>query len=231
MRQVAKHPEKAGSGGSTGTVETAIFALFGLLIAFTFSGAASRFDERRHFITTETNAIGTAYLRLDLVDPDARLALQALFRQYLDSRLAVYQKLPDLEAAEKEWVTGAALQNAIWDQSVAACRIQANPSTCVVLLPALNEMIDITTTRKMSMMMHPPPIIFVLLFMFGLGCSFVGGYGMGKNTQHRSIYHVVFAVMTAITVYVIIDIEYPRFGIIRVNAADQVLIELRASMQ
>lgn len=175
IRQITKNPEKAGAG-SSGTMEAAIFALFGLLIAFTFFGAASRFDERRHLVSEETNAIGTAYLRLDLVAPDAQSALQELFRQYLDSRLEVCKKLPDVDAAQQEWGKGVVLQNAIWTRAVTACLMQANPSTCVVLLPALNEMIDITTTRKMAMMMHPPMIIFVLLFVFAFVCSFVGGY-------------------------------------------------------
>ena len=55
-----------------GPVEGAVFGLLGLLIAFTFSGAASRFDARRQLIVEETNNIGTAYLRLDLLPSDAR---------------------------------------------------------------------------------------------------------------------------------------------------------------
>ncbi len=213
-----------------GTIEAAIFALFGLLIAFTFSGAASRFDDRRHLIAEETNAIGTAYLRLDIVEADARTELRALFRRYTDSRLEYYKRLPNVEAAQQEWNSSMALQNTIWTQAVAACRMQSTPSACVVLLPALNAMIDITTTRKMAMMMHPPKIIFVLLFVFAYGCSFIAGYGAAKNRPHRWVHPVVFATMTAIAVYVIVDIEYPRFGVIRVDAADQILIELRESM-
>jgi len=231
IRRLTKSPKEMGAT-STGMMESAIFALFGLLIAFTFSGGATRFDERRHLIAEEANAIGTAYLRLDMVDADARSELRELFRQYLDSRLEVYKKLPDIEAAQKEWAAGVVLQNEIWTRAVAACRMQAHPAACVVLLPAMNEMIDITTTRKMSTMMHPPVIIFVLLVMFALGCSFVGGYGMARGNQRGwSSQQILFAAMVAATVYVIIDIEYPRFGIIRVDAADQVLVELRESMQ
>jgi hypothetical protein len=215
---------------SAGTIEAAIFALFGLLIAFTFSGAASRFDDRRHLIAEETNAIGTAYLRLDIVDADARAELRALFRRYTDSRLEYYKRLPDVEAAQHEWNNSMSLQNTIWTQALAACRTQTVPSACVVLLPALNAMIDITTTRKMAMMMHPPQIIFVLLFVFAYGCSFIAGYGTARNPSHRWVHPMVFATMTAIAVYVIVDIEYPRFGVIRVDAADQILIELRDSM-
>lgn len=231
IRRMSKSPKEAGTA-STGMMESAIFALFGLLVAFTFSGAATRFDDRRHLIAEEANAIGTAYLRLDLVAPDARSELRELFRQYLDSRLEVYKKLPDLEAAKKEWAAGVVLQNEIWTRAVAACTMQAHSATCVVLLPAMNAMIDITTTRKMSTMMHPPWIIFALLVSFALGCSFVGGYGMAKSDQRGwSSQQILFAAMVAATVYVIFDIEYPRFGLIRVDAADQVLIELRESMQ
>jgi hypothetical protein len=65
VRRLAKDPEGAPAG--TGAVDAAVFALLGLLVAFTFSGAASRFEERRNLIVEETNDIGTAYLRLDLV--------------------------------------------------------------------------------------------------------------------------------------------------------------------
>lgn len=214
-----------------GAMEGAVFALLGLLIAFTFSGAASRFDERRQLVAQEANAIGTAYLRLDLLAPDARSALHRMFSQYLDSRLAVYQKLPDMEAAQQEWARGVALQGAIWTQAITACRAQGDPPSCMLLLPALNEMIDITTTRKMSTLIHPPAIIFVLLFGLALGCSLVAGYSMAGSTRRSWIHMIVFAAMTAVTVYVILDIEYPRLGLIRVDAADQVLVELRESMK
>ena len=222
---------KDSAGTGIGTMEGAVFALLGLLIAFTFSGAASRFDGRRQLVAQEANAIGTAYLRLDLLAPDARSALRPLFSQYLDSRLAVYQKLPDLVAAQQEWARGVALQGAIWTQATTACRAQGDPPSCMLLLPALNEMIDIITIRKMATLTHPPAIIFVLLFGLALGCSLVAGYSMAGSTKRSWIHMIVFAAMTAVTVYVILDIEYPRLGLIRVDAADQVLVELRESMK
>ncbi len=86
-RRLATDPDGARAG--TGTVEGAVFALLGLMIAFTFSGAASRFDTRRDLIVQETNAIGTAYLRIDLLPVNAQPAMREHFRQYLDSRLEV----------------------------------------------------------------------------------------------------------------------------------------------
>src|SRR4030095_3260043 len=91
-----KDPEGAREG--VVAVEGAIFGLLGLLIAFTFSGAAARFDDRRHLIVEEDNAIGTAYLRVDLVAPDLQPALRDRFRRYVDARLDVYRNVEDTTA-------------------------------------------------------------------------------------------------------------------------------------
>src|SRR3982751_4772053 len=79
--------------GGLGTIEGAVFALFGLLMAFTFSGAASRFNDKRMLIAEEANTIETAYLRLHLV-PESAPKIQDLFRKYVDSRLKTYRLLP-----------------------------------------------------------------------------------------------------------------------------------------
>ena len=110
--RMAKDPDGARAG--VGAVEGAVFALLGLLIAFTFSGAAVRFDARRQLIVEETNAIGTAYLRLDLLPAAAQPALREKFRQYVDSRLEVYRRLPDIESAMEELARSNSLQGEIW---------------------------------------------------------------------------------------------------------------------
>src|SRR6476619_7702598 len=67
--------------------EAAVVGLLGLLVAFTFSGAGSRFDSRRNLIVDEANAIGTAWLRIDLLPPDRQQPVRDLFRKYVDARL------------------------------------------------------------------------------------------------------------------------------------------------
>jgi hypothetical protein len=76
--------ESEGERGGLGTVEGAVFALFGLMVAFTFSGAASRFNEKRMLVAEEVNCIETAYLRVHLLSDKAQPALQELFRRYVD---------------------------------------------------------------------------------------------------------------------------------------------------
>lgn len=74
-----------GVDKGTGPVEAAVFGLLGLLLAFTFSGAASRFEDRRHLVTEEANAIVSAYLRIDLLPPDTQPAIRQLFARYLNT--------------------------------------------------------------------------------------------------------------------------------------------------
>ena len=132
VRRMANDPKGAQAG--TGAVDGAVFALRGLLIAFTFSGAAVRFDQRRSLIVQETNDIGTAYLRLDLLPPSAQPALRDLFRRYLDSRLEVYRRLPDIEAARAELARSNELQGEIWSRAVAASRMNEAPPAANMLL-------------------------------------------------------------------------------------------------
>lgn len=228
LRQQAIDPDSTRSG--SGAIEAALFALFGLLIAFTFSGAASRFDIRRHEVVEEANNISTAYLRLDLLPAPSQPKLHDLFRKYLDTRIRTYQLLPDVDAAKEELALSIKLQDEIWKASVAACQIKKDPATTSLLITALNQMFDITTTRTMAAHMHPPIIIFVLLIGLGLGCSLLAGYGMVGSKKRNWILMISFAAIMAVTVFVILDIEYPRQGFFRIEAIDKVLLELRESM-
>jgi hypothetical protein len=228
-RQIARDPTGAGAGA--GVVDGAIFALFGLLVAFTFSGAATRFDWRRNLVVEETNDIGTAYLRLDLLPVDVQPKLREAFRKYVDSRLATYRKLPDLEAAKVELAHSSMLQGEIWTQAVAACQAKGDPATTSLVLPALNSMIDITTTQNMATKLHPPMIVFVLLFGLALLCSLMAGYGMAGSKWRNWSRMFGFAAITGLTFYVIVDIEFPRQGLIRVDTTDQIMVELRESMK
>jgi hypothetical protein len=149
--------ESEGERSSLGTVEGAVFALLGLLIAFTFSGAAGRFNEKRMLIAEEVNCIETAYLRLHLGPRETELALQDLFRRYVDSRLETYHRLPNMQLAEEEMAKSKELQEEIWTQAVEATRLPtSHPDGGKLLLPAINNMIDLATTRTMTLQIHPP---------------------------------------------------------------------------
>jgi hypothetical protein len=93
-----------------GVIEAAIFALLGLLLGFSFSGGTSRLEAKRQLVVQEANAIGTAYLRLDELPANEQPEMRRLFREYLDARLSVYERLPDLNAVEQELGRATKLQ-------------------------------------------------------------------------------------------------------------------------
>jgi hypothetical protein len=230
MARLRRDPDGLAKGAAA--AEAAVFGLLGLLIALTFSGAASRFEDRRHLITSEANAIGTAYLRLDLLPADAQPELKDLMRQYADVRAATYRNVEDEPGTMAKLAEGAALQGRIWTRAVAACRRPDAPTQAFMLLaPALNEMFDITTTRAMATRNHPPLVIFLLLGGLSLVGAMLVGYGISPNKQRTWFHTLVFATFLALTVYVIVDLEFPRVGLIRVDAQDEVLTDLRKSMQ
>lgn len=212
-------------------VETAIFGLMGLMIAFTFSGAAARYELRRQLVVDEANAIGTAYLRLDLLPAASQPALRDQFRRYVTARIAVERVLPDIETSNAQAAIAAAVQKEIWSGVLAALK-EAPPQATIVVIPALNEMINVPTARAVAMLTHTPKLIFAVLLILGLVCSLLAGYVLAyTNTGNVRLHVIAFAVVVTLTIYVIFDLDYPRFGFVRLDFADQGLIDLLAEMK
>lgn len=229
IARLARDPDGLEKGA--GAAEAAVFGLLGLLIAFTFSGAASRFEERRHLINSEANAIGTAYLRIDLLPVSAQPEMKELFRRYVDVRLATYRNAADRPATQAKLAEGVTLQGDIWAKAVSACkRPEASPQAAMLLLPALNEMIDITATRETATRNHPPIAVFMLLCGASLMGALLVGYGTSPNKTRGWFHTLIFALILSLTVYVIADLEFPRLGLIRIDAADEMLANLRKGM-
>ena len=215
----------------SGAIIGALFALLGLLLAFTFSGAYSRFDARRQLIVQEANAIGTAYLRLDLLPAPAQVPLREKFREYAASRAALYEKLSDTPAVNSELARASALQKEIWAQAVVVSRGPEYQSARMLLLPALNEMIDIVTTRTIAIQSHTPLHIFFMMFAIALACAGLTGYRASTSEHPSHFYNILLAAITACVLYLILDIEYPSKGLIRLDTVNQVLVELMKAMK
>jgi ABC-type glycerol-3-phosphate transport system permease component len=224
--------QRRGTAGfeGLGTAEGALFALLGLLLAFSFSSAATRFDGRRELIVKETNAIGTAYLRLDLLPPEERQSLRVELGRYVDMRLDLYRHIHDFQAYREARARVNALQGEIWTRAVAACQKTGASHVPMLVLPALNEMIDVTTTRAVAAQAHTPLLILGMLVVLSMICSVLAGYGMARVTQRSNIHIISFAITLAVTITVILDYEFPRVGIIRLDPVDRALVELRKTM-
>jgi hypothetical protein len=229
--RLGQRMDKSGGSDGAGAINGAVFALLGLLLAFTFSGAASRFDERRALILQEANAISTAYLRLDLLPVERQPTIRTLFRNYLQARLDTYAAYAaaDTVAAHAAYQHSLALQQQIWTQALAAAQATNNTATLNLTTQALNAMIDITTSRLTATRTHPPDVIYLMLFCLASIAALLAGMSMASKPLPW-LQVSIFALSLSITMYVILDLEYPRKGLIRVDAADQLLRETLQAM-
>jgi hypothetical protein len=150
----------------------------------------------------------------------------------VDSRLATYRALPDVAAARLEFARSRELQGEIWAQAVAATRVaESRTAVEMLVLPALNQMFDITTVRVVATQMHPPAIIYMMLIGLALAAALLAGYQTAGERAYDWLHQIGFAGIVALTVYVILDIEYPRLGFVRIDAIDKVLVDVRAGMK
>jgi hypothetical protein len=227
LRHVAKHGTGVRAG--VGVVDGTIYGLLGLLIGFTFSGAATRFDHRRELIAQEVNEIGTAWERIDLLPAEAQPAIRSGFRRFLDALLEEYAKPPNSADVLRESAALTRAQNDVWARAVAASLAPSGESARLLLLPAMNEMFSIVESERLARRMHPPIAIFVMLGLTALAAALFGGYGLASGPTRNWIYIVGVAATISVAAYVILDLEYPRLGLIRVDTAD--LVELRATMR
>ena len=216
---------------NTGVVDAGILSLLGLLIAFTFSSAYSRYEGRRTLIVEEANAIGTAYRRLDLLPIEAQPAIRSKFQDYVQSRIELWRLLSDPEAALAEYARSVELQNAIWSAAVEATRGETQGDARKLFLPALNKMFDITTTRLIAVQAHPPFLVFLLLSLLSLSAAWIVGYGMAKTSKPSYVHLVGFAILAALAIYVILDIEYLRYGMVTLDAPHQLLNQLQQEIR
>jgi hypothetical protein len=229
-----RHKQRGTELSSAGltAVDGAVFGLTALIIAFTFSGAATRFDGRRQLIVQEANVIGTAYHRIDLLPAASQPAMREDFRAYLDARLAYYSEgVVNRETRLANEARYTVIQEKIWAEAVAGCRELNSPAASSLVLAPLNDMIDITTTRAAALETHPPTVIYWGLLVLVLASSVLAGYGLAEAKTRNWMHLILYAAVMATVVYVILDLEFPRFGLIRIDAADHILMDLRAFMK
>jgi hypothetical protein len=98
-----------------------------------------------------------------------------------------------------------------------------------MVVPALNEMFDITSARDAALRMHVPIVVFAMLGLMSLACAVLAGMGMAKARQPSQFHVLMFAATMALTAYVILNLEFPRLGFVRFGL-DKMLVEVRADM-
>ncbi len=213
-RRVERQPRSDDSQGLA--IEAAILTLFGLLLGFTFSMSASRYEERKDTTLAESNAIGTAYLRTDLLPEGERARLKQILRGYLDSRVDYYRGSfngPESRAAMER---SDRLQAEAWKVAVEGSRA-GGQAVAVTLLPALNEMFDLREKQLVVFENTVPQTVLWFLFALSILIVAVIGYVNAVHGEKRASLSIVFSVVVAITLFLILDMDRPRRGLIRLD--------------
>jgi hypothetical protein len=237
LRYLQRQKDAGNMAGLT-TVEGAVFALIGLLLAFTISGALQRFDERRQLVIQEANAATTAHDRLALFEGDVARDLQTKLKDYVQARIDLYRMPHDFSLWKQTEFFSLQQQekildqkNKVWDAAVAACP-QANfRPACAQALPALNSLFEIARVRVGASEKHPPQIVYAMLFGLGLGGSLLAGFGMAAARSRSWIHMLIFAATLTVSLYAVTDMEYPRLGLIRIENFDHFLADAHQQMQ
>lgn len=216
-----------GSHAGNGAVEGAVFGLLGLLMALTFTSAASRFDQRRQFIVDETTAFATACRQLDFLPAAQQEAAQAALKHYADLRIEFMQQDNiDYKAYAKK-------ENEARDEIWKIVKIGVSSDECKArgeVLAAVNALLEIGNRRRASIRMHVPVVVFVLLFGMAIFGSVLAGYAMTTSTLRKPLHMLAFAAGLSLTIYVILDLEYPRSGIISLDGMETSLVRVRDEM-
>ena len=209
-----------------GAINGTLLGLLGLLLAFTFSMASSRFDTRRQLVIEEANNIGTVVLRTDIYPDSVRNLLRSNLKQYVAERVAFYQAGMNISEVVLHYNKADSIGKQVWSIVANYAKTDNVTTKTSEIIPALNAMIDITTTRRAAGEATIPDSIMYFLFSLCFCSAFLLGY----DNKHKKFDRIVlagFAVMLSVTVYMIIDLDLPRSGFINMDKPNEKMIELR----
>jgi hypothetical protein len=181
-------------------------------------------------ILEEANAFDKAYEYVDLVMPKYQPALRDSIRQYLDLHLATYRDIPYPVKVDQDLYKAIDVQHTIWKTVVTASNENPNNNLTQLVIPAISDMFDEAHSGINMTKIHPPAIIFVLLICLSALGAFLVGYNSAEVKQKYPIHIISYVFLTAFTVYIIVNIEFPREGFIRLSSFDQMLEDVRNDM-
>ncbi len=211
------------------TIQGATLGLLGLLLAFTFAMSAARYDARRQLVLQESNAIGTTYLRAQMLPDPQRTQISDLLREYVEARLEFYNAGVDAVKLQQATDKTLQIQDQLWQQAIVASASDARSVPIGLFIQSLNEMIDLHAERLAAMRNRVPEIIIYLLFVVAIVTLGLIGYGSGISRRRNLIPILMSLLLIATILMVIIDLDRPRRGIIRVS--QESMIQLQQSLK
>jgi hypothetical protein len=217
-----KRPRDSESTQDLGVVQTATLTLLGLIIGFTFSMAIERYDQRKVLEEAEANAIGTEYLRADLLSSKSSARTKDLLSQYLDQRILFYakqspEKIKDINQKTVE------LQNALWIEVASNARTQTNPIIALVI-SGMNDVINSQGYTQAYWWNRIPSAAWGLMVLIAFCANFLVGYGARNFNKNVGVL-MIFPLVVSISFFLIADIDSPRGGVIRIEPKNLITLK------
>jgi hypothetical protein len=217
--------DDAGTADS-GLVLASTLTLLGLIIGFTFSMATSRYEQRKNYEEAEANAIGTEYVRADLLPAADAQRLRALLVAYTNQRILFYTARKGQQLRRVNADT-AQLQNQLWSTVVGAVGAQPSPLAALVA-SGMNDVLNSQGYTQAAWWNRIPVSAWALMITIAICCNLLIGYSIHR-TREESVVFLVMTVVVSISFFLIADIDSPRWGVIRVQP--QNLVSLSQSFR
>jgi hypothetical protein len=196
-----------------GGLHAAILGLLALILGFTFSMSAQRFEVNRDRAAEEASAIETAYLRADLTEAPTRLAMRDLIRRYVDTRVAFYDAKIDFHRRDVIDAESHKLQEATWKLAVASAT-SAPTAPMAEVVDGVNRMVDLYELRQHALRNHVPSTILWLLVVMAAAATALTGYVAGFGNKRHPTATAIVLLLIALVIVVIVDLDRPTRGLI-----------------
>jgi hypothetical protein len=222
-----KTSQRVTDRSQIGAIQASILGLLALLLGFTFGVASSRYDVRRVLAVDEANALGTTFMRAQMLPEPYRTSISDMLRHYIDLRIQTASVLGNPSKTRKIMKETEELQQAIWKQATAVARKDSSVITGL-FVSSLNESIDLYSSRVAVFLTRVPSTILWILACIAIVALAVVGYGFGLIGQRSWLAIALMPVVIAAVIVMIVDLDRPEAGPTRVS--QQSMIDLRNSL-
>ncbi len=216
-----RHDLDEGVREDFGVVLSATLTLLGLIIGFSFSMAINRYDQRKTFEEAEANAIGTEYVRADLLPSADARQVRALLRDYTDQRVLFYTTHDDQQLRQIGART-TQLQAALWSAVLAPAAAQPTPIVALAV-SGMNDVLNSQGYTQAAWWNRIPVAAWALMSVVAILGNLLFGYG-ARNPKAKHIVHLALPFMVAVAFFLIADIDSPYRGVIRVNPQNLMIL-------
>lgn len=225
-----RHRAAAKENGG-GALDGVVFAVLGLLLAFSFSASIDTYTTHRSLLTREANDIGTAFAKIDLLPTEDQAALREMLLEYAQTRLAATEAQVGSEEERAALETSRRAEDQIWTRVAKAVKQPGMESALLAVVDSFVRLTDATADQQAEERNHLPKVIYGLVFILCMMAALVAGFGLGAIAKIPLIRTVVFSLSVVAIMHVIIDLEYPRSGIFQSSRENVALRETLADMR